>query len=194
VIAATNQDLEELVATKRFREDLYYRLNVVPILVPPLRQRTGDIPLLLDHFVQQLNERRGSFLSGCSPEALSLLSAYQWPGNVRELANLVERIAILKRSGFIEPEDLPDKIRRTGHLPSLSVSPAIPVGGMDLGQVMEEFENRLILEALERTNWVKSKAAQLLQINRTTLIEKLKRKSLAEAVAQGQRFASPSKF
>jgi len=194
VIAATNQDLEELVATKRFREDLYYRLNVVPILVPPLRQRTGDIPLLLDHFVQQLNERRGSFLSGCSPEALSLLSAYQWPGNVRELGNLVERIAILKRSGFIEPEDLPDKIRRTGHLPSLSVSPAIPVGGMDLGQVMEEFENRLILEALERTNWVKSKAAQLLQINRTTLIEKLKRKSLAEAVAQGQRFASPSKF
>ncbi|MCH8038945.1 MAG: sigma-54-dependent Fis family transcriptional regulator [Nitrospinae bacterium] len=194
VIAATNQDLEELVATKRFREDLFYRLNVVPILVPPLRQRTGDIPLLLDHFVQQLNERRGSFLSGCSPEALSLLSAYQWPGNVRELANLVERIAILKRSGFIEPEDLPDKIRRTGHSPSLSVSPAIPVGGMDLGQVMEEFENRLILEALERTNWVKSKAAQLLQINRTTLIEKLKRKSLAEAVAQRQGFASPSKF
>jgi len=194
VIAATNQDLEELVATKRFREDLFYRLNVVPILVPPLRQRTGDIPLLLDHFVQQLNERRGSFLSGCSPEALSLLSAYQWPGNVRELANLVERIAILKRSGFIEPEDLPDKIRRTGYSPSLLASPAIPVGGMDLGQVMEEFENRLILEALERTNWVKSKAAQLLQINRTTLIEKLKRKSLAEAVAQRQGFASPSKF
>ena len=82
VVAATNQDLEELVATKRFREDLFYRLNVVPIVVPPLRQRSEDVPMLVDHFVRQCNERRGSSLTGTSPEAMSLLCTYQWPGNV----------------------------------------------------------------------------------------------------------------
>ncbi|RMH05772.1 MAG: sigma-54-dependent Fis family transcriptional regulator [Nitrospirae bacterium] len=191
IIAATNQDLEELVATKRFREDLYYRLNVVPIVVPPLRQRTDDIPLLVEYFIQQLNERRGASLTGCSAEALSLLSSYSWPGNVRELANLIERIAILKRTGLIEPEDLPEKIRRPP-MPSstLTNSLTIPAGGIDLGRAVEEFENRLILEALDRTNGVKSKAAQLLQINRTTLIEKLKRKSLVEALAQRQSQSS----
>lgn len=190
VIAATNQDLEELVNSKRFREDLYYRLNVVPIVVPPLRQRTGDIPLLIQHFIEQLNERRGASLTGCSEEALTLLCEYQWPGNVRELANLIERIAILKRSGQIEVADLPEKIRKPSVVPPLSSSPAIPGAGIDLGRVVEEFENRLILEALERTNWVKSRAAQLLQINRTTLIEKLKKRSLAAAVAQRQGTAS----
>ena len=184
VVAATNQDLEELVATKRFREDLYYRLNVVPILVPPLRQRTEDIPLLIEHFIQQFNERRGSELTGTSTEAMSLLCSYQWPGNVRELGNIIERIAILKRTGLIQPADLPEKIRRPNNTTIVGASPAIPVGGLNLSHAVEEFENRLILEALERTNWVKSRAAQLLHINRTTLIEKLKKKSLAEVVAQ----------
>jgi len=182
VIAATNQDLEELVAAKRFREDLFYRLNVVPIIVPPLRQRTGDIPLLIHHFIHQLNERRNSSLSDCSDEAMAILSAYQWPGNVRELANLIERLAILKRTGRIDVGDLPEKVRRPGNPSSFCVASAIPVNGIDLGKSVEEFENRLILEALERTNGVKSKAAQLLQINRTTLIEKLKKKSLVEVL------------
>ena len=184
VIAATNQDLESLVAAKQFREDLFYRLNVVPILVPPLRQRIEDIPLLLQHFIKMFNDRRQAELIGVTDEALEILCEYPWPGNVRELGNIVERIAILKRRGFIEPEDLPEKIRRlpSEHLPTMPA--AIPVGGMDLSRAVEEFENRLILEALERTNWVKSKAARLLQINRTTLIEKLKKKSLAEIVAQ----------
>ncbi len=184
VIAATNQDLETLVAAKQFREDLFYRLNVVPVLVPPLRQRVEDIPLLLQHFIQMFNERRKAELTGVSDEAMGLLCEYSWPGNVRELGNIVERIAILKRRGLIEPEDLPEKIRRlpSTHLPTMPA--AIPVGGVDLSRAVEEFENRLILEALERTNWVKSKAARLLQINRTTLIEKLKKKSLAEVVAQ----------
>ena len=184
VIAATNQDLETLVAAKQFREDLFYRLNVVPVLVPPLRQRVEDIPLLLQHFIQMFNERRKAELTGVSDEAMGLLCEYSWPGNVRELGNIVERMAILKRRGLIEPEDLPEKIRRlpSTHLPTMPA--AIPVGGVDLSRVVEEFENRLILEALERTNWVKSKAARLLQINRTTLIEKLKKKSLAEVVAQ----------
>ncbi len=184
VIAATNQDLESLVAAKQFREDLFYRLNVVPVLVPPLRQRIEDIPLLLQHFIKMFNDRRQAELTGVSDEALDVLCEYPWPGNVRELGNIVERIAILKRRGMIEPQDLPEKIRRlpSEHLPTMPA--AIPVGGMDLSRAVEEFENRLILEALERTNWVKSKAARLLQINRTTLIEKLKKKSLAEIVAQ----------
>ncbi len=184
VIAATNQDLESLVAAKQFREDLFYRLNVVPVLVPPLRQRVEDIPLLLQHFIKMFNERRKAELTGVSDQAMALLCEYPWPGNVREIGNIVERIAILKRRGLIEPEDLPEKIRRlpSDHLPTMPA--AIPVGGLDLSRAVEEFENRLILEALERTNWVKSKAARLLQINRTTLIEKLKKKSLAEVVAQ----------
>jgi DNA-binding NtrC family response regulator len=184
VVAATNQDLESLVAAKQFREDLFYRLNVVPVLVPPLRQRVEDIPLLLQHFISMFNDRRKAELTGVSDQAMALLCEYPWPGNVREIGNIIERIAILKRRGLIEPEDLPEKIRRlpSDHLPSMPA--AIPVGGLDLSRAVEEFENRLILEALERTNWVKSKAARLLQINRTTLIEKLKKKSLAEVVAQ----------
>ena len=192
VIAATNQDLEDLVANKRFREDLYYRLNVVPILVPPLRHRTEDIPLLVEHFVHQFNERRSSKLTGVSPEAMTLLCNYQWPGNVRELGNIIERMAILKRDGQIEISDLPEKIRSPHVTPVSNMPTAIPVGGINLSTTVEEFENRLILEALERTNWVKSKAAQLLHINRTTLIEKLKKKSLAEIVAnRGGRDPDP---
>lgn len=184
VIAATNQDLETLVAAKQFREDLFYRLNVVPVLVPPLRQRVEDIPLLLQHFIKMFNERRKAEITGVADHAMGLLCEYSWPGNVRELGNIVERIAILKRRGLIEPEDLPEKIRRVPSHHLHTMPAAIPVSGVDLSRVVEEFENRLILEALERTNWVKSKAARLLQINRTTLIEKLKKKSLAEVVAQ----------
>ena len=184
VLAATNQNLESLVATKQFREDLYYRLNVVPIVVPPLRQRPEDIPLLGDHFIRQFNEWRGSVLAGISPEAMGLLCRYQWPGNVRELSNTIERIAILKRQGIIEPHDLPEKIRNPQALSDASVPTSIPVGGLDLSQAVEEFEKRLIVEALERTNWVKSRAAQLLHINRTTLMEKLKKKSLSKVLAQ----------
>ena len=183
VIAATNQDLEELVANKQFREDLYYRLNVVPIVVPPLRHRTEDIPLLIEHFMQQFNERRASKLTGVSEEAMMLLCRYQWPGNVRELGNIIERMAILKREGQVDVSDLPEKIRSPHHTVVADVPAAIPVGGINLSSTVEEFENRLIIEALERTNWVKSKAAQLLHINRTTLIEKLKKKSLADVVA-----------
>jgi len=184
IVAATNQDLEVMVATKRFREDLYYRLNVVPIVVPPLRHRPEDIPLLGDHFIRQFNEWRGSVLTGISPEAMGLLCRYQWPGNVRELSNFIERIAILKREGSIEPHDLPDKIRNPRDSNTTKVPTSIPVGGLNLFHAVEEFEKRLIFEALDRTNGVKSKAAQLLQINRTTLMEKLKKKSLSEVVAR----------
>jgi len=194
VVAATNQDLEALIATKRFREDLYYRLNVVPIVVPPLRQRLEDIPLLGDHFIRQFNEWRGSALTGISPEGMGLLCRYQWPGNVRELSNTIERIAILKRHGIIEPHDLPEKIRHPQETSAGKVPTSIPVGGLNLFQAVEEFEKRLIVEALDRTNWVKSKAAQLLHINRTTLMEKLKKKSLSQLVAQRAMKKTDSSF
>jgi len=194
VVAATNQDLEALIATKRFREDLYYRLNVVPIVVPPLRQRLEDIPLLGDHFIRQFNEWRGSALTGISPEGMGLLCRYQWPGNVRELSNTIERIAILKRHGIIEPHDLPEKIRHPQETSAGKVPTSIPVGGLNLFHAVEEFEKRLIVEALDRTNWVKSKAAQLLHINRTTLMEKLKKKSLSQVVAQRAMKKTDSSF
>ncbi len=184
VVAATNQDLEALVGAKRFREDLYYRLNVVPILVPPLRERPEDIPLLGNHFIRQFNEWRGAKLTGISSEALGLLCRYRWPGNVRELSNIVERIAILKRQGMIEPHDLPEKIRQSQETPNEKVHNSIPLGGLNLFKAVEEFEKQLIVEALDRTNWVKSQAARLLQINRTTLMEKLKKKSLSPIVAK----------
>ena len=184
VVAATNQDLEALVATKRFREDLYYRLNVVPIVVPPLRQRPEDIPLLCDHFIRQFNEWRGSVLTEVSSEAMRLFCRYPWPGNVRELSNIIERIAILKRQGIIEPLDLPEKIRHSRESSPEKIPTFFPVGGLNLCHAVEEFEKQLIVEALDRTNWVKTKAAKLLHINRTTLMEKLKKKSLAEIVAQ----------
>ena len=184
VVAATNQDLEALVATKRFREDLYYRLNVVPIIVPPLRQRPEDIPLLIDHFIRRFNEWRGSGLSEISSEAMELLCQYQWPGNVRELSNIIERIAILKRHGIIQSDDLPEKIRNPWKISIAKAPICIPVDGLNLLHAVEEFEKQLIVEALDRTNWVKTKAAKLLQINRTTLMEKLKKKSFADVVAQ----------
>lgn len=184
VVAATNQNLEALVADKRFREDLYYRLNVVPIVIPPLRERPEDIPLLGDHFIRQFNEWHGSVLTGISPEALGVLCRYHWPGNVRELSNIIERIAILKRHGIIEPPDLPEKIRQPPKTTSTKMPISIPAGGLNLSQTVEEFETQLIVEALKRTNWVKSKAAQFLQINRTTLMEKLKKKSLSDVLTQ----------
>ena len=184
VVAATNQNLEELVATKQFREDLYYRLNVVPIVVPPLRQRTEDLPLLVNQLIKQFNEWRGSSLTGISSEAMGLFYQYQWPGNVRELSNIIERISILKHRGIIQAHDLPPKLQSSDKPSELNNPPAIPDDGLHLSKTVEDFENRLIIEALERTNWVKTKAAQLLNVNRTTLIEKLKKPSLTQAVAQ----------
>ena len=184
VVAATNQNLEELVATKQFREDLFYRLNVLPIVVPPLRQRTEDLPLLVNQLIKQFNEWRGSNLTGISSEAMGKFYRYPWPGNVRELSNIIERISILKHRGIIQVQDLPPKLQGADEPSELEHLPAIPDDGLHLSKTVEDFENRLIIEALERTNWVKTKAAQLLNVNRTTLIEKLKKPSLTQAVAQ----------
>ncbi len=177
VITATNQDMEKAVVEKKFREDLYYRINVIPITVPPLRERVGDVPLLVNHFLEVFSRKKGKRIEGISDEAMSLLLSYQWPGNVRELENLVERMIILKRDGVINVSDLPDKFASVRERAVLNTV-IIPEQGINLESLVNEFENKLITQALEKAAGVKSKAAHLLQMNRTTLVEKMKKKGL----------------
>ncbi|MBF0170194.1 MAG: sigma-54-dependent Fis family transcriptional regulator [Nitrospinae bacterium] len=254
VMAATNQNLEKAIRERRFREDLYYRLNVVPIELPPLRQRGEDVSLLIGHFVKLFSRKMNRRISGISPEALARLKSYDWPGNVRELEHMIERLVVLKGEGVIETADLPLKLRdlapeeeaqlfsdmllvgepeemetlpvarphavaptptvtataptpsapdrdrmtddisaaaatmNSALSPPLPVAPAafdpatfvveLPEEGLNLKEVVDRFETQLILSALERCGWVKNKAAQLLGLNRTTLVEKLKKKKL----------------
>jgi DNA-binding NtrC family response regulator len=174
ILAATNKNLEDLVARQQFRDDLFWRLNVIPITLPPLRERLSDISLLVAHFIARFNAEKRQHLTGITPEALHMLQSYHWPGNVRELENTVERIAILKGSGMIMPEDLPEKIFR----PSISRSvPSvdIPDDGLNFDTEVETFEKQLLMQALVKAGGVKSKAANLLHLNRTTLVEKVKK-------------------
>jgi transcriptional regulator with GAF, ATPase, and Fis domain len=184
VIAATNIDLEQEVSQGNFREDLFYRLNVIPIMLPPLRDRKEDIPLLISHFLHQFNTKKGYSISGVSPEAMNLLVRYNWPGNVRELENICQRLSILKVSGQIEVEDLPPKLLSVKPV-SASASPwshwlqtGIPETGIPFDDLVARFENDLILKALDQTKWNKNQAANLLQLNRTTLVEKIKKRGL----------------
>jgi DNA-binding NtrC family response regulator len=173
VLAATNRDLETAVREGRFREDLYYRLNVIPIVVPPLRDRTDDIPLLFEHFLDTCNAQKRKAVTGIAPDAMRRLVNYPWPGNVRELENLVERLVILKGQGTITLEDLPDKVVR-GDSPMMPVV-TFPADGVDLNRLLDAFEEDLIQRALKAAGGVKNRAAQLLRLNRTTLIEKMKK-------------------
>lgn len=178
VIAATNKNLEDSVAQGRFREDLFYRLNVIPIVIPPLRERRADVPLLFAHFMDHFNRSKTRKLTGITAEAMECLAHYPWPGNIRELENLVERLAILKGSGQIELNDLPSRYRTLPTLARESVSFEIPEAGMDFNSAVDHFENQLILRALEKTGWNRNQAALLLRLNRTTLVEKIKKKGL----------------
>jgi transcriptional regulator with PAS, ATPase and Fis domain len=191
VVAATNQDLETAVHEKRFRKDLFYRLNVIPVTIPALRERRGDIPLLVDHFLGRFNQVKQAGITGIEPDAQACLTRYSWPGNVRELENLMERLVILKKTGMITKADLPAKILQSGPCPDMQEAQPVAIdgAGINLVQELERFENRLIVEALRQTNGVTSKAAQLLHLNRTTLVEKLKRKGL-DAKLQGELFSS----
>jgi len=178
IVAATNRDLEQAVTRGEFREDLYYRLSVIPLTLPPLRARKEDIPLLLQHFLDQFNRIRQRHLQGASPSALEILLNYPWPGNVRELENLVDRLVVLKGQGIIEPEDLPEKMRGTWTASPIPAISGIPPAGFCLDDAVREYERTLISTALQKAEGVKNKAAQLLGIKRTTLIEKLKRYTL----------------
>jgi DNA-binding NtrC family response regulator len=177
IIAATNRDLEVMVANQRFREDLFYRLNVIPLCVPPLRERQSDIVLLIPYFIARFNAEKKRQIEGVTPDALQLLVNYAWPGNVRELENMIERIVILKGGGMITRSDLPEKFIHSfanGTVPSVDV----PDEGLDFDAVVQTFEKQLLTKALEKTQGVKSRAAELLHMNRTTLVEKVKKLQL----------------
>jgi DNA-binding NtrC family response regulator len=185
VVAATNRDLEQMVAEGRFREDLLYRLNVIQVELPSLRDRRSDIPNLVHHFIRKVNERRNRRVTGIEPDAMDLLCGYEWPGNVRQLENTVERMVLLRADDELEVSDVPPKIRGESYQQPASFrsphdSPELPNDGIDLRDAVERFENSLIRQALERSGWNKNRAAAILQINRTTLVEKLKKKDLGE--------------
>jgi len=175
VISATNRDLEQEVEEGRFREDLYYRLNVIPITIPPLRARSEDIPILVRHFLDRLNPMNKGKISGVTAEALGLLRAYHWPGNVRELENFIERVVALKGSGEIDAEDLPMSMRQSKKAEGRAAAIEFPPQGIDLPCLIDELEHNLITQALTLSHGVKSRAAELLGLNRTTLVEKLRR-------------------
>ena len=177
IIAATHRDLEEEVQKGAFREDLFYRLYVIPISLPPLRERSSDIPLLISHFLKHFNRKNHKRVDGISDEAMEMMVRYQWPGNVRELKNALERMVVLKGEGKISKNDLPQRLMKgNGHVPLSNI--VISEDGICLNTEVSEFEKALILQSLEKTRWVKNKAAKLLQLNRTTLVEKIKRHNL----------------
>jgi len=163
IVAATNRDLEKEIKAGTFREDLFYRLNVIRINLPPLRERGNDIAALADHFVKKFAAAAEVPVKGISPKALKLLMAYSWPGNVRQLESLVERSVLMAEGTMVEPEDLP------GELHDLVIAGGIPIDLPPDGVNMEELERTLILKAMERADWVIAKAAPLLGMSYKTL-------------------------
>jgi two-component system, NtrC family, response regulator PilR len=170
VIAATNRDLSKMVAEGIFREDLFYRINVIPVKLPPLRERPDDIPALAEHFVAKYASLMKKDLQGISGAAMACLRAYGWPGNVRELENAIERAVALERSPAVLPESLPEPVRRA----CLAAGQPVPVpaaedlalhGGFDLEQHVQHIEREYIVEALRRSNGVKKQAAELLGLS-----------------------------
>ncbi len=175
VVAATNRDLTALVADGRFRQDLFYRLNVVPIDLPPLRERAGDVPVLLEHFLRRLARVHDLAPPRLSPEALRRLKAYRWPGNVRELRNVCERLVILHAGGVVDVAALPVEIRSGAAPEPARLGLSLPDGGLRL----DEVERSLIGQALAKTAGNRSQAARLLGISRDTLLYRLKKYALS---------------
>lgn len=181
IVAATHINLEEAVQEGRFRKDLFYRLNVIPIHIPPLRQRREDILMLFHYFLTQSQNIHQ--LKGIRPDAMQILLDYSWPGNVRELENCIEHMITLKRTGFIEIQDLPPQYKShspmASHLDTSQLSP-MAFDSIDFNSATEAYENQLILQALRQTEWNRSQAATLLKLNRTTLTEKIKKRGLCQ--------------
>jgi transcriptional regulator with PAS, ATPase and Fis domain len=175
IIAATNQDLEMLVAEKRFREDLFYRINVIPIHLPPLRERGLDIAILANHFLKTFSHSKKRNVHRIAPDVMDLLLSYNWPGNVRELENLIEMLVVMKEDGDIVIYDLPEKISRKRESTNSVYNVIFPEEGVDFNQMVIQFEKDLLVKALDKCGGVKNQAAKLLNLNRTTLVEKLKR-------------------
>jgi DNA-binding NtrC family response regulator len=174
VILATNEDLAQCVAEGKFRQDLYYRINVINIELPALRERISDIPTLAKHFLEQVCKDSGKRVHGFTDEAISVLQAHSWPGNVRELQNVIERAVLLGRHEVIGLEDLPRQLTMGTPVRAEAVS------GRSLKKAMESPERQLILDVLEANGWNRQQTADALGINRTTLYKKMKRLSLEE--------------
>ncbi|MEM8666719.1 MAG: sigma-54 dependent transcriptional regulator [Planctomycetota bacterium] len=187
VILATNEQLSKSVQEGTFRQDLYYRINVVNIVLPSLRERAGDIPLLADHFIREAADTCGREVDGFDEQAIEVMQAYSWPGNVRQLENVVERAVLLSRESRLTVNDLPPELtgRETDPLQGPALSSA-PVAGVNLGDVsgktlreaLEGPERQIILQALRSNNWNRAATADTLDINRTTLYKKMKRLGL----------------
>ena len=179
IISATNADLEQMIHDGHFREDLFYRLNVIPITLPPLRQRSEDIALLVRHFLQKSCRYMNRPVMQIESVALQVLENYNWPGNVRELENVIERTVALSDGPQISVQDLPPHISGSCVVtPSATDLLKLPVEGLDMPKRVIEIERQWIIEALNLSKGVKARAAALLNINRTTLVEKMKRLKL----------------
>lgn len=197
LVTATNRDLKEEIAAGRFREDLYYRLNVVPIVLPPLRDRIEDIPLLVEHFRVKYNERLGKRVEGASPETIERFQNYTWPGNIRELENVMERAILFAEGAVIDAEELPEQILKANRpAPELPVkNQPNPIGPLKeiVRQHTESVEKELIQRALEETGGNVTKAARRLSISRKSLQNKMKEFNLREPSAseEGDQDSSP---
>ena len=177
VIAATNKDLDQEIAAGRFRQDLYFRLNVIPIHLPPLRARIDDVPVLAEHFLRKWNRKTGRNLPGFRPDAMEALMRYSWPGNVRELENLVERLVVLKSEGWFEKNDLPKAMQERGAI-RITAGVDFGIDGIDFQEATIALQDHLIAHAMSVAKGNKSKAATLLGLKRTTLLEILKRRQI----------------
>jgi two-component system response regulator PilR (NtrC family) len=182
IVAATNRDLETEVEKGTFRQDLFYRLNVIQLRLPPLRERREDIPLLVDHFVRKFSAEHGRQVGGTDPEAMSALMAYHFPGNVRELENLIERAVTLAPGDRVSAEALPTLKGLSATDSTLGVpATTLPEEGLDLERVVEDFERSLIIRALERTGGNRTEAARLLGVTFRSLRYRLSKLGITGA-------------
>lgn len=172
LVLATNEDLEEKVRRGEFRQDLFYRINVVTITQPPLRERIGDIPLLVEHYIEEINRQTGKQIRSFDEEAMAVLQRYSWPGNVRELVNVVERAIVLTKSDVIGVRDLPETLRQEKSN-GRAIAGQLLVG--NLKSALSHPERQIIIEALESNGWNRQDTARMLGINRTTLYKKMKK-------------------
>jgi len=165
IVAATNRDLETEVEKGTFRQDLYYRLNVIQIRLPPLRERREDLPLLVDHFIRKFSAEHGRHVASAAPEVMSALMAYHFPGNVRELENMIERAVTLATTDWLALDAFPNLVGLQGTAPSVNAFASIADEGLDLERHLEEYERTILIKALEMTGGNRTEAARLLRVS-----------------------------
>jgi two-component system response regulator PilR (NtrC family) len=191
VVAATNRDLEAEVEKGTFRQDLFYRLNVIQLRLPPLRERREDIPLLVDHFIRKFSAEHGRTITGIDPDAMSALMAHSFPGNVRELENLIERAVTLAPADRVSADSLPTLASLSPESPTVGPAPGLPEAGIDLEKVVEDFERALIIKALDRTRGNRTEAARLLGVTFRSLRYRLSKLGITGGDAAGEEDPAP---